>query len=193
LLLDLMGGADVPSSELKSTTNGSSSNTADLLADILGGGSNAGQKVAQPASRSANADSIMDLFGTGPPPNGTVSPNTAQQTSSSIDVFSGMASQSSQPQTPASPPTLIAQPVYNKNNLIVTVQVNRSTGGSTSTAQLLARFRNTSSFDRLSGVGLQAAVPKSQKLVLQTISRSVLEAGEEATQAMRVASVSGVS
>jgi AP-1 complex subunit gamma-1 len=193
LLLDLMGGADVPSSELKSTTNGSSSNTADLLADILGGGSNAGQKVAQPASRSANADSIMDLFGNGPPPNGTASQNAPQQTSSSMDVFSGMASQSSQPQTPASPPTLAAQPVYNKNNLIVTVQVNRSTGGSTSTAQLLARFRNTSSFDRLSGVGLQAAVPKSQKLVLQAISRSVLEAGEDATQAMRVAGVSGVS
>jgi AP-1 complex subunit gamma-1 len=193
LLLDLMGGADVPSSELKSTTNGSSSNTADLLADILGGGSNAGQKVAQPASRSANADSIVDLFGNGPPPNGTASQNAPQQTSSSMDVFSGMASQSSQPRTPASPPTLAAQPVYNKNNLIVTVQVNRSTGGSTSTAQLLARFRNTSSFDRLSGVGLQAAVPKSQKLVLQAISRSVLEAGEDATQAMRVAGVSGVS
>jgi AP-1 complex subunit gamma-1 len=194
LLLDLMGGADVPSSELKSTTNGSSSNTADLLADILGGGSNAGQKVAQPASRSANADSIMDLFGNGPPPNGTASQNAPQQTSSSMDVFSGMASQSSQPQTPASPPTLAAQPVYNKNNLIVTIQVNRiSTVGSPSTAQLLARFRNTSSFDRLSGVGLQAAVPKSQKLVLQAISRSVLEAGEDATQAMRVAGVSGVS
>lgn len=93
----------------------------------------------------------------------------------------------SQSQSPSS-----AQPVYNKNSLVVTIQVNRNPGVSLS-AQLLARFRNTSNFERLTGVGLQAAVPKSQKLVLQAINRSVLEGGEEATQAMRVAGVSGVS
>jgi Adaptin C-terminal domain len=57
----------------------------------------------------------------------------------------------------------------------------------------LARFKNTSNFDRLNGVGLQAAVPKSQKLTLQAINRSMLEAGEEATQAMKVVGATGVS
>jgi AP-1 complex subunit gamma-1 len=60
-------------------------------------------------------------------------------------------------------------------------------------ASILARFRNTSNFDRLIGVGLQAAVPKSQKLTLQAINRSKLEGGEEATQAMRVVGATGVS
>jgi len=40
-------------------------------------------------------------------------------------------------------------------------------------------------------VGLQAAVPKSQKLTLQAINRSTLEGGEEATQAMKVIAVTG--
>jgi len=56
----------------------------------------------------------------------------------------------------------------------------------------MARFRNTSNFNRLTGVGLQAAVPKSQKLTLQAINRSTLEGGEEATQAMKVVGATGV-
>ncbi|ERF72023.1 hypothetical protein EPUS_08417 [Endocarpon pusillum Z07020] len=194
LLLDLMGGSDVPSSDLKSSTNGSN-NTADLLADILGGGPTTSppRKAAGAAGRQSNAESIMDLFGGGgAPANGTQSSQNSapqQPSSSSMDLFSGTATSPppTQSQSPA-PPT--AQPVYNKNNLVVTIQVHRNPGASSS-AQLLARFRNASNFERLSGVGLQAAVPKSQKLVLQAINRSMLEGGEEATQAMRVAGVSG--
>ncbi|KAG9805526.1 hypothetical protein KCU98_g22741, partial [Aureobasidium melanogenum] len=40
-------------------------------------------------------------------------------------------------------------------------------------------------------LGLQAAVPKSQKLQLQGISSSELDGGEEATQQMRIISVQG--
>ena len=58
--------------------------------------------------------------------------------------------------------------------------------------QVLARFRNTSNFDRFSGVGPQATVPKSQKLQLNTVSKAELEGGDEATQAMRVSAVHGV-
>jgi len=42
-------------------------------------------------------------------------------------------------------------------------------------------------------VGLQAAVPKSQKLQLNAVSKAELEGGEEATQGMRVSAVQGVS
>lgn len=198
MLLDLMGGADVSSPGLKSPANGSS-NATDLLADILGGGTTSPppSTAANPAARQSNTDSIMDLFGNSTPANGITSqkpappPPPPQQPSSSMDLLAGMASPPPQSQYPAS---TTAQPVYNRNNLAVTIQVNRSPAGSSpSSAQLLARFRNTSNSDRLTGVGLQAAVPKSQKLVLQAISRSVLGVGEEATQAMRVAGVSGVS
>jgi AP-1 complex subunit gamma-1 len=197
MLLDLMGGADVSSSGLKSPPNGGSSNTTDLLADILGGGTTSlPPSAANPAARPSNTDSIMDLFGNSTTANGTSSqkPAPQQQPSSSMDLFSSMASPPPPPPPPQSQSPATAQPVYNKNNLAVTIQVSRfAAGSSSSSAQLLARFRNTSNFDRLTGVGLQAAVPKSQKLVLQAVSRSVLEGGEEATQAMRVAGVSGVS
>ncbi|KKY28269.1 putative ap-1 complex subunit gamma-1 [Diplodia seriata] len=78
-------------------------------------------------------------------------------------------------------------PAYNKNDLSIMFQVQRSG----STALILARFRNTSNFDHLSNVTLQAAVPKSQKLQLQAISNGELDGGQEATQQMRVAAVSG--
>ena len=57
----------------------------------------------------------------------------------------------------------------------------------------MARFKNTGGFERLTDLGLQAAVPKSQKLQLQGISSSELDGGEEATQQMRIISVQGVS
>lgn len=60
-------------------------------------------------------------------------------------------------------------------------------------AQIIARFRNTSNFDRFTGVGLQAAVPKSQKLTLNAINKATLDGGEEGVQGMKVVGVSGVS
>lgn len=204
MLLDLMGGGDDPSLELKSSTNGGQ-NTADLLADILGGGTTSPPPKSSNSdpSRQSNADSIMDLFSNGASKNGSPGPPKPTHqppSSSSMDLFSSMTSPPPlQSQSSAPSPSSPAHPVFHKNDLALTIQVNRTPtgtaggGGGASTAHLLARFRNTSNFDRLTSVGLQAAVPKSQKLVLQAISRSVLEGGEEATQAMRVAGVSGVS
>lgn len=167
LLGDLLGGSEAPAADTSATINGQQ-NTADLLADILGGGSSVQspppQSVSpQPASGS-NMDSMLDLMGNGN--------STAPR-----------AVTSPAPTAPA------AQPVYNKAGLQITIQVSRSAAG----AQALARFRNTSNFDRLTGVGLQAAVPKSQKLSLQAINKSALEGGEEATQAMRIVPATGVS
>lgn len=161
MLLDLMGGSDVPAVDASATLNGQQQ-TADLLADILGGGSSVSSPPAQSKSPvpTSNTDSIMDLFGNG-------------SAKASTPVPSG-------PQ---------AHAAYNKNGLSVTMQISRSGAG----AQVLARFKNTGAFEQFNGVGLQAAVPKSQKLTLQAINKSTLDGGDEATQGMRIVAASGVS
>jgi AP-1 complex subunit gamma-1 len=179
MLLDLMGGSDIPAVDLSATMNGTQNN-ADLLADILGGGPSI---PAQPSQ--SNAYSMMDMFSSQPPTNGLSSP-PPQQASATNDLFSSM---SSTPQAASLLTSTQAHAAYDKNDVSLTLQVQHNAG----VAQVLARFRNTSNFDKFSGVGLQAAVPKSQKLQLNAVSKAELEGGDEATQAMRVSAVSGVS
>lgn len=187
MLIDLMGGPDLPTADLGATGNGSTSN-AELLADILGGDS------SHPTARSAvsNNNSILDLFNSSNPgpPNGLSSQPAQQQTSrsASADLFSQLSS----PPPPSDKPSAGAGPchnAYNMNDILLTLQVQRASGQ----AQVLARFRNTSNFDRFTGVGLQAAVPKTQKVLLNAITKGELEGGEESTQQMRIAASSGVS
>lgn len=180
LLFDLMGDGDA-SAAAPAT---SSQNNADLLADILGGASSTPAASPPPPGQS-NVASIMDLFSPGPA--STPSPASAAPPSS-VDLFSAAA---------ASPPPQAAPagaasgfPCYDNNGLNVTIQTQRNAEG---IIQALARFRNTGAGGSLSGVGLQAAVPKSQKLQLLSISSTDMGAGAEATQAMRVAGCKGVS
>ena len=186
-LLDLVGGADLKSPDFNLGLNGSQNN-ADLLADILGDGDATSSMPSLP--KQSNTDSIMDLFGSQNPSSSNGYPSqTPQQTSSAYgDILGGLSSQN--PQTTAHHTSgALTHQVYNKNDINLTMQVQRNTG----IAQVLARFRNESNFDRFSAVGLQAAVPKSQKLQLNAISKADLEGGEEAMQQMRVTAVSGVS
>lgn len=177
MLLDLMGGSDLPAVDMSATMNGNQNN-ADLLADILGGGTSVSTEPSQAPSSNNNA-SIMDLFSSNTPSKSTTSP-PPQQSSLSVDMLDGISSQPFQSSAQA-------HAAYNKNSLNLTLSIQRNAGQ----AQILARFRNETNFDRFTGVGLQAAVPKSQKLQLQAISKAELDAGEEATQGMRVAGVSG--
>ena len=183
MLLDLMGGGDVPAVDSSATLNGPQ-DTADLLADILGGGTAVSSPPPQTKSppTASNTDSIMDLFSNGSPRNG----GATQPAAASADLFSSMGSPPPQQAQPTSAP---GHSVYNKNGLSVTMQISRTGAG----ASALARFRNISNFDRLTGVGLQAAVPKSQKLTLQAVNKSTLDGGEEATQGMKIVAASGVS
>lgn len=185
MLLDLMGGdSSLPATDTSATINGSQHNSADLLADILGGGSDT---VSSPVSQTtwpqtngrpqSNMDSIMDLFG-GSQPQSNQTPATNTSQSASSNILGGPGSQSQQAHT-----------AYNKNDLVITFTVQRSP----QVAQVTAHFRNTSNFDTISALNLQAAVPKTQKLQLQAISSSELEGGQEATQNMRITSVQGVS
>ncbi|KAG7007503.1 hypothetical protein G7Y79_00009g026120 [Physcia stellaris] len=176
MLLDLMGGSDLPAVDMSATMNGNQNN-ADLLADILGGGTSASTAPVPSPQPTNNTSSIMDLFSSNGAPNGNPSPQP------SADLLGGLSSPS------PSQPSSQAHTAYNKEGLLLTLSVQRNAGN----AQILARFRNESNFDRFTGVGLQAAVPKSQKLQLQAISRSELDGGEEATQGMKVAGVTGVS
>lgn len=179
LLFDLMGDADA-SSAAPAT---SSQNNADLLADILGGASSTPATSPPPPGQS-NVASIMDLFSPGPASTPSPAPVAPP---SSVDLFSAAASPPPQA-APAAAAT--GFPCYDNNGLNVTIQTQRNAEG---IIQALARFRNTGAGGALSGVGLQAAVPKSQKLQLLSISSTDLGAGAEATQAMRVAGCKGVS
>ncbi|KAI9785150.1 MAG: clathrin associated protein complex large subunit [Geoglossum umbratile] len=179
MLLDLMGGSDLPNPG--GTINGSQNN-ADLLADILGGSNSSPSQSASPPPRS-NVNSILDLFdSSGPAP-------VAQQQqapSSTVDLFSGLSSQPQVSTPPAGGPA--AHHAYNKNDLNITLQLQRNAEG---LVQVLARFYNTGPLSRISGISLQAAVPKTQRLQLNAISSAELDAGQEATQAMRVTGSKG--
>lgn len=182
MLLDLMGG-DVPAVTSPTGANGVSTNTADLLADILGG-SGTSSPAPQPTPAS-NTSAIMGLFGS----NGTPPPRPQTQsplpTTGSQDLLGGLGG----PSAPAVSPA--AHAAFNKDDLVLTLQVQRNASGSG--AQILARFRNQSDFQQITSVGLQAAVPKSQRLQLSAISKADLDGGEEGTQAMKIAAVNGVS
>lgn len=185
LLLDLMGGSDAPVTSPTST----GSNTADLLADILGGDSGMSSPAPAPIGQSSTSG-IMDLFGS----NGaTPSPQpAAQPASAGLDLLGGGGAAVSTPSPSASPaPVSASTPahqVFSKDGLVLTLQVQRSG----TSAQLMARFHNESNFDRFTNVGLQAAVPKTQRLQLNAISKADLDAGDEGTQALRVTALNGV-
>ncbi|XDG01894.1 hypothetical protein ABKA04_001509 [Annulohypoxylon sp. FPYF3050] len=174
-LLDLMG--DTTTTPIASPTNGSQSNT-DLLADILGGSTTLPQGTASPPPQSSNTASIMDLFSQGSTP----SPAPA---SSGLGDLSSLGSPPAQQPATVLPPGGI--PCYEANGLNVTLQLQRNAEGA---VQVLSRFRNSSGA-QLSNVGLQAAVPKSQKLQLMSISNAEIAPGGEATQVMRITGSKG--
>ncbi|KAJ5106676.1 Clathrin/coatomer adaptor adaptin-like N-terminal [Penicillium angulare] len=183
LLLDLVGGSDEPVTSPSSTGG----NTADLLADILGGDS--GMSSPAPTQNPMGSNNgLMDMFSSN---GGSPAPQPAQQPSSaSMDLLGGGMGASAPSPSISPAPVSASTPAHtamNKNGLVLTLQVQRSGNN----AQILARFRNDSNFDRFTNVGLQAAVPKSQRLQLSGISKADLESGEEATQTLRIAAVTG--
>ncbi|USP78457.1 hypothetical protein yc1106_05731 [Curvularia clavata] len=185
LLLDLMGDSG-PSADTNGAANGTQ-HSQDLLADIMGGASSPPQ-TSSPAPQS-NVANIMDLFNSGPSSSPAPAQSRAPPQAASSDLLGGLGGMSSPPPQNAAP--VVSGPpahqAYNKNDLHITFQLKRDANA----VQVLARFRNTGSLSQLSGVNLQAAVPKSQKLQLQPISTSELDAGQDATQQMRVTAVNG--
>lgn len=181
ILLDLMGGGSEETPSVAPPVNGSQ-HSADLLADILGNGRNS--VASPPPSQTSSKNAIIDLFDSNGHPAASVqSPGPA-----SSDLLGSASAAVSSP--PPSQLSSNAHTAFNKNGLLLTMQVQRNPSGSG--AQVLARFRNTSDFNRFRGVGLQAAVPKSQRLQLNAINKADLDGGDEGVQAMKVAAISGV-
>ncbi|PHH68345.1 hypothetical protein CDD82_624 [Ophiocordyceps australis] len=171
-LLDIM---DTPASAPRDVSQTSNS---DLLADILGAGtSESKSNTASPPApqQRATKSSTMDLLGAG------LGQPTSAVTSSELSVLGPSGTGVSLPQ-----PAWL--PCYDCNDVRVSLQVQRNSEGM---IQATARFVNTSATESLHGVGLQAAVPKSQKLQLVGISSSELLPGATATQMMRVSGCKG--
>ncbi|KAJ4385320.1 clathrin associated protein complex large subunit [Neurospora sp. IMI 360204] len=185
LLFDLMGDTNLPS---PSVPNGGTNN-ADLLADILGGTTSPPTSTS-PAPAQSNVASIMDLFSQ---PTSTSSPAPAvapaAAPSAVLDLFNTpAAAPAPAPQAAPKPAAAAGHPCYDNNGLNITIQIQRNAEGM---IQATARFRNSFPGGALSAVGLQAAVPKSQKLQLLNISSTDIAPGAEATQMMRVAGCTG--
>jgi AP-1 complex subunit gamma-1 len=180
-LLDLVG--DVTGSPaIEAPANGGPSNT-DLLADILGGSSSPAPQ-GGPAPPQSNVASILDLFGSGP----AASPApAAAPASSGLDILGGM--ETAAPQAPAAAAAPAGLPCYDVNGVTVTLQLQRNSEGA---VQVMGRFHNSTG-GVVSNAGLQAAVPKSQKLQLLSISNSDIPSGGEATQLMRILGSKGAS
>ncbi|SPN98839.1 probable gamma-adaptin precursor [Cephalotrichum gorgonifer] len=186
LLFDLMDGPTPTSASPESQSN------TDLLADILGGSPSPspGLGAASPPPQQSNAASIMDLFSSPSPGQAQSPPPPGVSQPAALDIMASLSSSSPAP-TPQPAPTSQAgstHPCYNNNDLNITLQVQRNAEGM---IQATARFHNTSTSASLSGVGLQAAVPKSQKLQLLGISSAELGPGANATQMMRVSGCKG--
>ncbi|KAK1469512.1 hypothetical protein CMEL01_01279 [Colletotrichum melonis] len=181
LLFDLM---DTPPTTTPAA--GGASNT-DLLADILGGTSSPPTSTS-PGPQQSQAASIMDLFSQGPAqPVGSPVPVMG---GSNMDLMSSMSAVATPPpQAQAAPQAPAGLPVYDNNGLNVSFQIQRNAEG---LVQVIGRFRNSGP-GPLSNVGLQAAVPKTQKLQLMAISSTDVGPGAEATQRMIVSGAKGVS
>jgi AP-1 complex subunit gamma-1 len=181
---DLLGlvGSDEPAAP---AVNGSQNN-ADLLMDILGGTSSPSSQSPPPGQQKSNVDAIMSLFGT--PNASSPAPTASPAQSASANFLGGLggASVASQPSTSPAPPT--AHEAYNRNGLQIAFQLQRRDQA----IQAIARFRNAGS-SQLSSVSLQAAVPRTQRLQLQSISSSDIAPGAEASQMLRVTGVNAVS
>lgn len=182
LLLDLMGDATPSAPSAQPSKVGPSSN--DLLSDIFGSSSNSATSASTdapppPPTKSANQN-IMDLFASS-------NPNpTAPPPSSSAGLGDVLGPSS----TPAGSLGIDPIEAYNKGPLRLTFQPVSKDGPGTSVIQ--AKFTNSGS-SSISGLNLQVAVPKTQKLQLQSLSSSVINSGQTATQQLKVSGTPGTN
>lgn len=191
LLLDLMGDDVAPLSGSGSVSTGPSASN-DLLSDIFGSSAaNSGVPTSSaasppPPSKPANQN-IMDLFGSSsqstPPASSVTHANPTLLSSSGVSTGA------------ASTGTLGIEPIeaYNKGPLRLTFQPVSKDGPGTSVIQ--AKFTNTnrSSGSLITDLNLQVAVPKTQRLQLQSLTSSSIGAGESATQQLKISGTPGTN
>ena len=88
MLLDLMGGSEIPTAESSNTMNSTQNNT-DLLADILGGSSSIASTANPTAINPSSTSNILDLFDSNSKPNGTAQ-SSQNSGAASADMLGNM-------------------------------------------------------------------------------------------------------
>ncbi|EPS44310.1 hypothetical protein H072_1706 [Dactylellina haptotyla CBS 200.50] len=170
-LLDLFNDDTQATPAPPSQANGHS----DIL-DLFGSGSGGAPQQAQAQPAASSVNNILDLFGSSG--GASAAPSTGAPSSSSLlGDMGGLVSNA----TPAPAPS--GHTVYNKHDLLITLSLQRNADGFVA---IVARFQNNSLTEHKTGISLQAAVPKSQKLQLMPITSTELPPQGVATQQMRV-------
>lgn len=182
LLLDLMGDATPQAASPAPTA---SANNNNLLSDLFS--SSSGAASPPPPAKNAN---IMDLFSNSPAPQ--TPPASTQNVNLNDLLGSASTTQSAAPTPVATSSGLGIDPIeaFNKGSLRLTFQPTSKDGPGS--VVILAKFVNSGDA-QISGLNLQVAVPKSQKLQLQSLSSSELLSGQTATQQLKVTGVPGTN
>ncbi|KAI9453405.1 Adaptor protein complex AP-1 gamma subunit [Lactarius psammicola] len=196
---DLLGDdVSAPSEHVVSVPGGQKTNE-DLLAEIFGGSSATSPVAPTSASQPqrTTASDILSLFDSPAPsaPAQAASPLAP----SLFDLTSPVAPTPASATTPvpaaaASPPKpaaprLQSYSAYNKNDLVISLTPQRS-ASQKGVVEILARFQVTGS-STVTGINFQVAVPKTQQLQMQPMSRPDVSPGATETQQMRVTAPAG--
>ncbi|UOH79186.1 hypothetical protein LQV05_000176 [Cryptococcus neoformans] len=194
MIADLIGDESAPNTAgLPVAATGPS--TQDLLADIFGTGASdiASPGAGSPTAPKSNANDIMSLFDTSPTaavsPPVTSSLPAAPTGGSLFDLVTPSPSTSSAPTPasaamPAAKPQLQSYTAYDKNSLKITL-TPKVLPAQPGVVQILARF-TASGTEKIEGVNMQVAVPKTQQLQMQAMSSQEIAPGGVETQQMRV-------
>lgn len=157
-LLDLSGiGEPVGTVEDKAATS-------SLLNDIFGSSGTASKENTSSAQTGGAKDDILALFGGKPPSSNT-------KTGSSLDALSSSIL----------PPAAkdVANALENDNLILSFAGQSNKPGQASLTAQFTSKVTITD-------LNLQIALPKSQQLILQSLSKSNLNPGDSAEQLMQI-------
>lgn len=191
-------------SSKKSASSAPAASTAgDLLLDLMGD-----DAVAPVASQPqvANDDLLSDIFGSSKPATSSTMSAPAKSTNQSIlDQFAAVPSKPVAPASnsigdllgssapaPASASSLsLGSPIeaFNKSPIQLTFQpISQDAPG---TVSIQAKFVNSSMTSSVSDVNLQIAVPKTQRLQLQSLSSATIAPGQTATQSLKISGTPG--
>ncbi|EGF98494.1 uncharacterized protein MELLADRAFT_113519 [Melampsora larici-populina 98AG31] len=181
-LVDLMGD------EISNTNQGnenapavvSTQTTQDLLADIFGGGDPGTNVTNNQGPPKSSVNDILGLFNpTSLPPSATSNVPQPSMGSSLFDedVMGG----SMVMESPPAPPSFVA---YDRNGLKVSLLPSRDPSAK-NVLKITAQFVTTG-IEAIMGVNFQAAVPKTQRLQMLSISNPDIMPGVVETQQLRI-------
>ena len=159
--VDLLGDDTCAPSEPVVAVPGGNKTNEDLLAEIFGVGGTNQTSTSSPSSpfaskpQKSTANDILSLFDS-PAPSATP-PQAAATTVASLFDLASSATPAAPPPKPAAPPQLPSYPVYNKNDLVISLTPQSST--QPGVVDILARFQVKGNIT-VTNLNFQVAVPK---------------------------------